>query len=49
LRLDVYEVNSRKPLLSVALHSGNIHYAVSIRGALAVVDGTALEVFAAKL
>ena len=48
LRVDVYELNSKKPLLSVGLHSSNIYYAISSRGAVAGVDGTSLEVFAAK-
>lgn len=48
LRLDLYELRNVKPLLSVALHSSNIYYAISARGDLAVVDGTALTLFAAK-
>jgi len=48
LRLDLYELTTTKPLMSVGLHNGNVHYAVSRRGALAVVDGTALELFAPK-
>jgi hypothetical protein len=48
LRLDLYALKIGKPLMSVGLHSGNVHYAVSARGALAVVDGTALELFTPK-
>jgi hypothetical protein len=47
LRSDLYELKGSKPLLSVALHSGNVHYAVSSGGALTVVDGTTLEFYAA--
>jgi hypothetical protein len=47
LRIDLYELKGSKPLLSVALHSGNVHYAVSSGGALTVVDGTTLEFYAA--
>lgn len=45
LRLDLYGLRSSHPLLSVGLHHGNIYYAVSENGALAVVDGTSLEFF----
>ncbi|MGZ4875246.1 MAG: hypothetical protein ACXV5R_08760, partial [Candidatus Angelobacter sp.] len=45
LRLDLYELRSSQPLLSVGLHHGNIYYAVSENGALAVVDGTSLALF----
>ena len=45
LRIDLYGLRSSQPLLSVALHHGNIYYAVSQNGALAVVDGTSLELF----
>lgn len=46
LHLDLYEFkSSSRPLMSVALHSGNIYYAVSPRGDLAVGDGTSLAVF----
>ncbi|MBZ5506315.1 MAG: hypothetical protein LAO78_12720 [Acidobacteriia bacterium] len=48
LRIDLYELKGSKPLLSVGLHSSNVHYAVSSRGALTVVDGTSLEFFAAR-
>jgi hypothetical protein len=47
LRVDLYELKVSKPLISVALHSSNIYYALSPLGALAVVDGTSLQVFAA--
>ncbi|MGZ4855146.1 MAG: hypothetical protein ACXVKH_07960 [Candidatus Angelobacter sp.] len=45
LRLDLYGLRSSQPLLSVGLHHGNIYYAVSENGALAVVDGTSLALF----
>lgn len=45
LRVDLYELRSTRPLMSVGLHHGNIYYAVSENGALAVVDGTLLELF----
>ena len=45
LRLDLYHIHSSQPLLSVALHHSNIYYAVSQSGALAVVDGTALNLY----
>ncbi|HEX4603191.1 MAG TPA: hypothetical protein VH724_04305 [Candidatus Angelobacter sp.] len=46
LRIDLYELKGSKPLISVGLHSNNIYYAVSSRGSVTVVDGTALEFFA---
>lgn len=45
LRLDLYHIHSSQPLLSVALHHSNIYYAVSQSGALAVVDGTSLDLY----
>ena len=45
LRLDLYGLRSSQPLLSVALHHNNIYYAVSQNGALAVVDGTSLDLY----
>jgi hypothetical protein len=45
LRLDLYHIRSSQPLLSVALHHNNIYYAVSQSGALAVVDGTSLNLY----
>jgi len=45
LRLELYALRSSHPLLSVGLHHDNIYYAVSENGALAVVDGTLLELF----
>jgi hypothetical protein len=45
LRLDLYQIHSSNPLLSVALHHSNIYYAVSRSGALAVVDGTSLDLY----
>lgn len=45
VRLELYGLRSSHPLLSVGLHHDNIYYAVSENGALAVVDGTSLELF----
>ena len=45
LRIDLYQIRSSNPLLSVALHHNNIYYAVSQSGALAVVDGTSLNLY----
>jgi hypothetical protein len=45
LHLDLYEIKSSTPLLTVPLHSKNIYYAVSTRGTLLVGDGTSLEFF----
>jgi hypothetical protein len=45
LRVDLYQIQSSQPLLSVALHHSNIYYAVSQSGLLAVVDGTSLDVY----
>jgi hypothetical protein len=45
LRVDLYHIYSSQPLLSVALHHSNIYYAVSQSGALAVVDGTSLDLY----
>ncbi|MGB8130239.1 MAG: hypothetical protein WCG81_10645 [Candidatus Angelobacter sp.] len=45
LRVDLYHIHSSQPLLSVALHHSNIYYAVSQSGALAVVDGTSLDLY----
>jgi len=45
LRLDLYVLRSSQPLLSVALHHNNIYYAVSQNGALAVIDGTSLNLY----
>jgi hypothetical protein len=45
LRVDLYQIYSSQPLLSVALHHNNIYYAVSQSGALAVVDGTSLDLY----
>jgi hypothetical protein len=45
LRLDLYQIRSSHPLLSVALHHSNIYYAVSQSGALVVVDGTSLDLY----
>jgi hypothetical protein len=45
LRLDVFDLKSNKPLLSLPLHGSNVYYAVSSGGAMAVVQGTVLELF----
>jgi hypothetical protein len=45
LRVDLYQIRSSQPLLSVALHHSNIYYAVSQSGLLAVVDGTSLDLY----
>jgi hypothetical protein len=45
LRLELYGLRSSQPLMSVTLHHGNIYYAVSQSGALAVVDGTSLNLY----
>ena len=45
LRVDLYQIPGRQPLLTVALHHNNIYYAVSQSGALAVVDGTSLNLY----
>jgi hypothetical protein len=45
LRVDLYQIRSSNPLLSVALHHNNIYYAVSQSGTLAVVDGTSLNLY----
>jgi hypothetical protein len=45
LRVDLYQIQSSQPLLSVALRHSNIYYAVSQSGLLAVVDGTSLDVY----
>lgn len=48
LRLELYGLRNSRPLLSVGLHHDNIYYAVSENGALAVVDGTSLELFSVQ-
>jgi len=45
LRVDLYQIYSSQPLLSVVLHHSNIYYAVSQSGLLAVVDGTSLNLY----
>lgn len=45
LRVDLYQIRSSQPLLTIALHHNNIYYAVSQSGALAVVDGTSLSLY----
>jgi hypothetical protein len=48
LRVDLYQIRSSHPLLTVALHHNNIYYAVSQSGALAVVDGTSLNLYSSS-
>ena len=45
LRLDVYDMTVSNPRLSLPLHSSRVYYAVSPGGSMAVVEGTALELF----
>lgn len=45
LRVDLYQLRGSHPLMAVGLHHGNIYYAVSENGSLAIVDGTSLELF----
>jgi hypothetical protein len=45
LRVDLYQIYSSNPLLSITLRHNNIYYAVSQNGALAVVDGTSLDLY----
>jgi hypothetical protein len=45
LRVELYQIYSSQPLLSVTLHHSNIYYAVSQSGLLAVVDGTSLDLY----
>jgi hypothetical protein len=45
LRLDLYDFRSNKQQLSLPLHDSNVYYAISSGGALAVVEGTTLELF----
>jgi len=45
LRVDLYQIYSSQPLLSVTLHHSYIYYAVSQSGLLAVVDGTSLDLY----
>ncbi len=45
LRVDLYQIYSSQPLLSVALRHSYIYYAVSQNGLLAVVDGTSLDLY----
>ena len=45
LRVDLYQIYSSQPLLSVVLHHSNIYYTVSQRGVLVVVDGTSLNLY----
>jgi len=45
LRVDIYDLQAGKVLMSVPLRSSRVYYAVSSGGTLAVVDGTSLELF----
>jgi hypothetical protein len=45
LHVDLYEIKSSTPLMTVPLHSKNIYYAVSTRGTMVVGDGTSLAFY----
>lgn len=45
LYVDLYNLNGTMALMSIPLHHSNIYYAVSQTGALAVVDGTSLDLY----
>ena len=45
LYVDLYNLNGTMALMSIPLHHSNIYYAVSQSGALAVVDGTSLDLY----
>ncbi|HZD94486.1 MAG TPA: hypothetical protein VE133_09540, partial [Candidatus Sulfotelmatobacter sp.] len=47
LRIDVYEVQNRRELLSAPVHGERAYYALTAQGALAVVDGTSLAFYQA--
>ena len=48
LRIDVYELKNRRPVLSAPLHGDRAYYALTAQGALAVVDGTSLAFYQAR-
>ena len=45
LYVDLYNLKGTVALISIPLHHSNIYYAVSQSGALAVVDGTSLDLY----
>ena len=45
LRIDVYDVNSHKGILSAPVSGDRVYYAVSSQGAVAAVDGTSLTLY----
>lgn len=45
LYVDLYDLKGTVALMSIPLHHSNIYYAVSQTGALAVVDGTLLDLY----
>jgi hypothetical protein len=47
LRISVFDVNTRKAVLSAAVHGGRVYYALSAPGTLAVVDGPSLAFYQA--
>jgi len=47
LRIDLYEVKNRRPMLSAPLHGERAYYALTAQGALALVDGTSLVFYQA--
>lgn len=47
LRISVYDVKTRKAVISAAVHRGRVYYALSAQGTLAVVDGPSLAVYRA--
>ncbi len=48
IRIDLYWLPNVDPVISVPVHAKNVYYAVSAQGALAVVDGTSLQLFNGK-
>src|SRR6266853_788552 len=47
LRISVFDVRSRRAVVSAATHRGRVYYALASQGALAVVDGTSLALYQA--
>jgi hypothetical protein len=47
-RVEVYDMESRRRLMSVPIHGESVYYAISRQGDLAVVDGKALEMLRAR-
>ena len=45
LRIDVYDVNSHKGILSTPVNGDRVYYAVSSQGAVAAVEGTSLTLY----